>query len=93
MEQGREWVAKNERTVYKPLATQEQQIAPEEADATPLIVVEHTYGADALFTRRDAVLLLRGWAVEGAEEGERAGLLDLRDETEYDAGHIVGATR
>ena len=83
MELGKEWVAKNTRTVYKPLATPEQQearLAP-----PPSLLLSRQGGREA------AAAVLRVWR-EAEEEG-RAGLLDLRPEGEYDAGHLVGATR
>ena len=86
MEQGRRWVEKNERTVYKALSTQEQH-APDAASAAQVIQLAH--GGTS---QEAATAALRSWAAEVSTGQERVGLLDLRAEIDYDAGHVLGAT-
>ena len=79
-------MAKNERTVYKALSTQ-QQVSSDSAAAPPIIQLAAQEG-DAAALEAAAAAALRRWA----DAEEREGLLDLRPEAEYDAGHVVGAT-
>ena len=79
-------MAKNERTVYKALSTQ-QQVSSDSAAAPPIIQLAAQEG-DAAALEAAAAAALRRWT----DAEEREGLLDLRPEAEYDAGHVVGAT-
>ena len=82
MELGAEWVRKNERTVYRPLVGQNVHPNPSGQASTgpPLTELD-----------REGAHLLQHWA--GVPAGEaRPGLLDLRPEAAFDAGHIDGAT-
>ena len=83
MEQGRQWVEKNQRTVYRALSTQEQVAA--DVSAVPIIQLAQ---ACCAASQKAATAALRCWACED----ERGGLLDLRAEVDYDAGHVIGAT-
>ena len=79
-------MAKNERTVYRALSTQEQVAADATAASVPIIDLV----SDGDCAEDDAAAALRCWAEQRLEEQD--GLLDLRNEVAYDAGHVVGAT-